>query len=217
MSFKTLNDPLNDKKGVGSPAALPGRPPQDGSTTVSEPKDDNTGGAADLALAVAEKFYKGGHFLYFYGDVEQIIPVLEEWLDPARRLQDSTGRDPVMDALSAARFLEYGDIHRVAPSLMPWLYYGRYRGRVVELLGHLDHVGIQRIVVPWVRTRLTTSTGGPGPSDYRVSAEVLDHLGLYDQARWVADQALAHEDPQIQQAGHDIRQQLPTTPGNRTE
>ena len=184
---------------------------------MSEPKDDNTGGAADLALAVAEKFYKGGHFLYFYGDVEQVIPVLEEWLDPARRSRDGTGRDPVMDALSAARFLEYGDIHRVAPSLMPWLYYGRYRGRVVELLGHLDHVGIQRIVVPWVRTRLTTGTGGLGLSDYRVSAEVLDHLGLYGQARWVADQALAHEDPQIQQAGHDIRQQLSTTPGNRTE
>ena len=81
----------------------------------------------------------------------------------------------------------------------------------------LDHVGIQRIVVPWVRTRLTTSTGGLGPSDYRTSAAVLDHLGLYGQARWVVDQALAHEDPQIQQAGHDIRQQLSTTPGNRTE
>ena len=184
---------------------------------MSEPKDDNTGGAADLALAVMQKDCEAGILIYFHGDVEQIIPVLEEWLDPARRLQDSTGRDPVMDALSAARFLEYGDIHRVAPSLMPWLYYGRYRGRVVELLGHLDHVGIQRIVVPWVRTRLTTSTGGPGPSDYRVSADVLDHLGLYDQARWVADQALAHEDPQIQQAGHDIRQQLSTTPDNRTE
>ena len=100
---------------MGSPAALPGRPPQDESTTVSKPNDDNTGGAADLALAVAEKFYKGGHFLYFYGDVEQVIPVLEEWLDPARRPRDSTGRDPVMDALSAARFLDYGDIYRTAP------------------------------------------------------------------------------------------------------
>ena len=183
---------------------------------MSEPKDDNTGEAADLALAVAEKDCEAGRFIFFYGDVEQVLPVLEEWLDPARRPRDSTGRDPVMDALSAARFLEYGDIHRVAPSLMPWLYYDRYRVRVVELLGHLDHAGIQRIVVPWVRTRLTTSTGGLGPSDYRVSAAALDHLGLYDQARWVADQALAHEDPQIQQVGHDIRQQLPTTPGNHT-
>ena len=63
---------------MGSPAALPGRPPQDGSTTVSEPKDDNTGGAADLALAVAEKFYKGGHFLYFYGDVEQVMAGIKQ-------------------------------------------------------------------------------------------------------------------------------------------
>ena len=217
MSFKTLNNPLNDKRGWAARPRCRVARRGIGSTTVSEPKDDNTGGAADLALAVAEKFYKDGHFLYFYGDVEQIIPVLKEWLDPARRPQDSTGRDPVMDALSAARFLEYGDIHRVAPSLMPWLYCDRYRVRVVELLGHLDHAGIQRIVVPWVRTRLTTSTGGLGPSDYRVSAAALDHLGLYGQARWVVDQALAHEDPQIQQAGHDIRQKLPTAPGNRTE
>lgn len=184
---------------------------------MSEPKDDNTGGAADLALAVAEKDCEAGRFIFFYGDVEQVLPVLEEWLDPARRPQDSTGRDPVMDALSAARFLSYRQIYRVAPSLMPWLYYDQYRVRVVELLGHLDHSDIRKVVVPWVRTRLTTSTGGLGPSDYRVSAAALDHLGLYDQARWVADQALAHEDPQIQQAGHDIRQQLSTTPGNRTE
>ena len=184
---------------------------------MSEPKDDNTGGAADLALAVMQKDCEAGSLIYFHGDVEQIIPVLKEWLDPARRPRDSTGRDPVMDALSAARFLSYRQIYRVAPSLMPWLYYERYRVRVVELLGHLDHAGIQRIVVPWVRTRLTTSTGGLGLSDYRVSAAALDHLGLYDQARWVADQALAHEDPQIQQVGHDIRQQLLTTPGNRTE
>ena len=45
---------------------------------MSEPKDDNTGGAADLALAVAEKFYKGGHFLYFYGDVEQVMAGIKQ-------------------------------------------------------------------------------------------------------------------------------------------
>ena len=154
---------------------------------MSEPKDDNTGGAADLALAVAEKFYKGGHFLYFYGDVEQVIPVLEEWLDPARRPRDSTGRDPVMDALSAARFLEYGDIHRVAPSLMPWLYYGRYRVRVVELLGHLDHSDIRKVVIPCIRNRLA-SAGGFGRSDHWAPpTTALNHLGSYDEAHWVTD------------------------------
>ena len=218
MSFKTLNNPLNDKKGAGSPRPwCRGARHGTGSTTVSEPNDDNTGGAVDLALAVMQKDCEAGSLIYFHGDVEQIIPVLEEWLDPARRPRDSTGRAPVMDALSAARFLSYRQIYRVAPSLMPWLYHERYYVRVVELLGHLDHSDIRKVVVPWVRTRLTTSTGGLGPSDYRVSAAALEHLGLYDQARWVADQALAHEDPQIQQAGHDIRQQFPTTPGNRTE
>ena len=178
---------------------------------------DNDEWAGGLTMAVAEKHHRAGSLIYFHGDPDQIVLVLQKWLDPERPPRPGARRDPVMDALAAARLLEYRWIHKLAPSLMPWLCFDRYHMRVRQLLGHLDHSDIRKVVVPWVRTRLTTSTGGLGPSDYRVSAAALDHLGLYDQARWVADQALAHEDPQIQQAGHDIRQQLPTTPGNHTE
>ena len=167
---------------------------------------DNDEWAGGLAMMVAEKHHRAGRLIYFHGDPDQIALVLQKWLDPEPPPRPGARRDPVMDALAAARLLEYRWIHELAPSLMPWLCFDRYHMRVRQLLGHLDHSDIRKVVVPWVRTRLTTSTGGLGPSDYRGSADVLDHLGLYDQARWVADQALAHEDPEIRQEGREIEE-----------
>ena len=110
-----------------------------------------------------------------------------------------------MDALAVAYFLDCPRIRELAPSLMYWAYVIRYRMRVLQLLGHLDHSEIRRVVVPYVRNELTTSSSLEWV-DYRDAADILYYFGFYDEVRWVIDQALAHEDPQIQQEGREIEE-----------
>lgn len=75
---------------------------------------------------------------------------------------------------------------RKAPSLMSRLCSSSCHVRVRELLGHLDHSDIRKVVIPCIRNRLA-SAGGLGWSDHRASATALNHRGSYDEARWVAD------------------------------
>lgn len=115
---------------------------------------DNDEWAGGLAMAVAEKHHRAGSLIYFHGDPDQILLVLQKWLDPERPPRPGARRDPVMDALAAARLLEYRWIHKLAPSLMPWLCFDRYHMRVRQLLGHLDHSDIHQVVATYIRDRL---------------------------------------------------------------
>ena len=147
---------------------------------------DNDEWAGGLAMMVAEKSHRTGRLIYFHGDPDQIVLVLQKWLDPEPPPRPGARRDPVMDALAAARLLEYRWIHELAPSLMPWLCFDRYHMRVRQLLGHLDHSDIL------------------DRAHYWTFAVVLSHFGFYDDMRWVADRALARSEPWIRQVGRNI-------------
>ena len=110
-----------------------------------------------------------------------------------------------MDALAAAYFLDCLRIRELAPSLMYWAYVIRYRMRVLQLLRHLDHSDIRRVVVPYVRDKLRTPSSLEW-EDYQDAADILYYFGFYDEVRWVIDQVLAHEDPEIQQEGREIEE-----------
>ena len=76
---------------------------------------------------------------------------------------------------------------RGAPSLMSRLYSSNCHVRVRELLGHLDHSDIRKVVIPCIRNRLA-SAGGFGRSDHWAPpTTALNHLGSYDEAHWVTD------------------------------
>ena len=116
-----------------------------------------------------------------------------------------------MDALAVAYFLDCPRIRELAPSLMYWTYVIRYRMRVLQLLGHLDHSEIRRVVVPYVRDKLRTPSSLEW-EDYQDAADILFYFGFYDEVRWVIDQALAHEDPEIRQEGREMEEYLSATP-----
>ena len=160
---------------------------------------------AELAVAAADKGYEAERLLGSPGAVEEVMPVLREWLDPHYRRRAKPGEGSATAALAVAGFLDCSRIRELAPSLMYWAYVIRYRMRVLQLLGHLDHSEIRRVVVPYVRNELTTSSSLEWV-DYRDAADVLYHFGFYDEVRWVIDQALAHEDPQIQQEGREMEE-----------
>ena len=110
-------------------------------------------------------------------------------------------------ALAIAGFLDCSRVRELAPLLMYWAYAVGHRVRVLQLLGHLDHSEIRRVVVPYVRNELTTSSSLEW-EDYQDAADILYYFGFYDEVRWVIDQALAHEDPQIRQEGREMEEYL---------
>ena len=133
------------------------------------------------------------------------MPVLREWLDPHHRRAVDSREDYVMDALAVAGFLDCSRVRELAHSLMYWTDVIRYRMRVLRLLGHLDHSDIRRLEVAYVRDKLRTPSSLEW-EDYQDAADILYYFGFYDEVRWVIDQALAHEDPQIQQEGREIEE-----------
>ena len=160
---------------------------------------------AELAVAAADKGYEAERLLGSPGAVEEVMPVLREWLDPHYRRRAKPGEGSATAALAVAGFLDCSRIRELAPSLMYWTDVIADRMRVLRLLGHLDHSDIRRLEVAYVRDKLRTSSV-PDWVDYRDAADVLYHFGFYDEVRWVIDQALAHEDPQIQQEGREIEE-----------
>ena len=167
--------------------------------------DHDYASVAELVVAAADKGYEAERLLGSREAVEEVMPVLREWLDPHHRRAVDSREDYVMDALAVAYFLGCPRIRELAPSLMYWAYVIRYRMRALQLLGHLDHSEIRRVVVPYVRDKLTTSSSLEW-EDYQDAADILYYFGFYDEVRWVIDQALAHEDPQIQQEGREIEE-----------
>ena len=143
--------------------------------------------------------------------MEEVMPVLREWLDPHHRRRAKPGEGSATAALAAAYFLDCPRIRELAPSLMYWTNVIRYRMRALQLLGHLDHSDIWRLEVAYVRDKLRTSSA-PDWVDYRDAADVLYHFGFYDEVRWVIDQALAHEDPEIRQEGREIEEDFFAAP-----
>ena len=167
--------------------------------------DHDYASVAELVVAAADKGYEAERLLGAPEAVEEVMPVLREWLDPHHRGGADSREDYVMDTLAVAYFLDCPRIRELAPSLMYWAYVIRYRMRVLQLLGHLDHSEIRRVVVPYVRNELTTSSSLEW-EDYQDAANILYYFGFYDDVRWVIDQALAHEDPQIQQEGREMEE-----------
>ena len=92
---------------------------------------------AELVVAAADKGYEAERLLESREAVEEVMPVLREWLDPHHRGADSR-EDYVMEALAVAYFLDCPRIRELAPSLMYWTYVIRYRMRALRLLGHLE-------------------------------------------------------------------------------
>lgn len=95
-------------------------------------------GAVELAMAAADKGYEAERLLGSPGAVEEVMPVLREWLDPHHRRGADSREDYVMDALAVAYFLDCPRIRELAPSLMYWTDVIRYRMRALRLLGHLE-------------------------------------------------------------------------------
>ena len=173
--------------------------------------DHDYASVAELVVAAADKGYEAERLLESREAVEEVMPVLREWLDPHHRGGASSREDYVMDALAVAYFLDCPRIRELAPSLMYWTDVIGDRMRVLRLLGHLDHSDIRRVVVPYVRDKLRTSSV-PDWVDYRDAADILYHFGFYDEVHWVIDQALAHEDPEIQQEGREMEEYLSAAP-----
>ena len=173
--------------------------------------DHDYASVAELVVAAADKGYEAERLLGSPEAVEEVMPVLREWLDPHHRRGADSREDYVMDALAVAYFLDCPRIRELAPSLMYWTYVIRYRMRALQLLGHLDHSDIRRVVVPYVRNELTTSSSLEW-EDYQDAADILYYFGFYDEVHWVIDQALAHEDPEIQQEGREMEEYLSATP-----
>lgn len=112
-------------------------------------------------------------------------------VDPAHRPQNDTGIG--MGRESGRGRAVSGEIPliqtclRGAPSLMSRLYSSSCHVRVRELLGHLDHSDIRKVVIPCIRNKLA-SAGGFGRSDHWAPpTTALNHLGSYDEAHWVTD------------------------------
>ena len=173
--------------------------------------DHDYASVAELVVAAADKGYEAERLLGAPEAVEEVMPVLREWLDPHHRRGADSREDYVMDALAVAYFLDCPRIRELAPSLMYWTDVIRYRMRALRLLGHLDHSDIRRLEVAYVRDKLRTSSV-PDWVDYRDAADVLYHFGFYDEVRWVIDQALAHEDPEIRQEGREIEEDFFAAP-----
>ena len=93
---------------------------------------------AELAVAAADKGYEAERLLGSPGAVEEVMPVLREWLDPHHRGGADSREDYVMDTLAVAYFLDCPRIRELAPSLMYWTDVIRYRMRALRLLGHLE-------------------------------------------------------------------------------
>ena len=167
--------------------------------------DHDYASVAELVVAAADKGYEAERLLGSPEAVEEVMPVLREWLDPHHRRAVDSREDYVMDALAVAGFLDCSRVRELAPSLMYWTDVIGDRMRVLRLLGHLDHSDIRRLEVAYVRDKLRTSSA-PDWVDYRDAADVLYHFGFYDEVRWVIDQALAHEDPEIRQEGREIEE-----------
>lgn len=113
----------------------------------------------------------------------------------------------VEQALSAAGFLDTAGVRDLAPALVYWSTVLRYRDRVLRLLGRLGRRGICQVVVPCVRRELSTPVE-PDWWDYRCHAGTLYHFGLYDEVAWVAERALASEDPEVREVGQDEVERL---------
>ena len=173
--------------------------------------DHDYASVAELVVAAADKGYEAERLLESREAVEEVMPVLREWLDPHHRRGADSREDYVMDALAVAYFLDCPRIRELAPSLMYWTDVIRYRMRVLQLLGHLDHSEIRRVVVPYVRDKLRTPSSLEW-EDYQDAADILFYFGFYDEVRWVIDQALAHEDPEIRQEGREMEEYLSATP-----
>ena len=104
----------------------------------SSRNDHDYASVAELAVAAADKGYEAERLLGSPGAVEEVMPVLREWLDPHHRRGADSREDYVMDALAVAYFLDCPRIRELAPSLMYWTDVIRYRMRALRLLGHLE-------------------------------------------------------------------------------
>lgn len=173
--------------------------------------DHDYASVAELVVAAADKGYEAERLLGSPEAVEEVMPVLREWLDPHYRRRAKPGEGSATAALAVAGFLDCSRIRELAPSLMYWTDVIGDRMRVLRLLGHLDHSDIRRLEVAYVRDKLRTSSV-PDWVDYRDAADVLYHFGFYDEVRWVIDQALAHEDPEIRQEGREIEEDFFAAP-----
>ena len=173
--------------------------------------DHDYASVAELVVAAADKGYEAERLLGSPGAVEEVMPVLREWLDPHYRRRAKPGEGSVTAALAIAGFLDCPRIRELAPSLMYWTYAVGHRVRVLQLLGHLDHSEIRRVVVPYVRNELRTSSSLEW-EDYQDAADILYYFGFYDEVRWVIDQALAHEDPEIRQEGREMKEDFFAAP-----
>lgn len=188
------------------PAAPKIRPRYGRIGKMSGPRSNSAGaGADDLALAAADESYEAERILGSEGVAERVVPILQKWLDPHCRRYAGSESGSVTDALAAASFLDYSQIRELAPSLMFWSYAIRHRGRVLELLGHLGHSDLRRVVVAYVRDMVTTSADLEW-MDYWDSAHMLHYFGFYDEARWVVDQARAQGDPEIRDEMREIEE-----------
>ena len=120
--------------------------------------------------------------------MKKVMPVLEGWPPPivsrtTRALEWGGIRSWTRCQL---RYSSHSDMSARGPSLMSRLCSSNCHVRVRELLGHLDHSDIRKVVIPCIRNRLA-SAGGLGWSDHRESTTALNRLGSYDEAHWAAD------------------------------
>ena len=162
------------------------------------------GGPVGRVVGVADRWRAGCSLLAPRDVSGRVVGVLGRCLTTRTR---GGGGVSVEQALSAAGFLDTAGVRVLAPALVYWSTVLRYRERVLRLLGRLGRRGICQVVVPCVRRELSTPVGLDW-WDYRCHAGTLYHFGLYDEVAWVAERALASEDPEVREVGQDEAERL---------
>ena len=162
------------------------------------------GGPVGRVVGVADRWRAGCSLLAPRDVSGRVVGVLGRCLTTRTR---GGGGVSVEQALSAAGFLDTAGVRVLAPALVYWSTVLRYRERVLRLLGRLGRRGICQVVVPCVRRELSTPVE-PDWWDYRCHAGILYHFGLYDEVAWVAERALASEDPEVREVGQDEVERL---------
>ena len=162
------------------------------------------GGPVGRVVGVADRWRAGCSLLAPRDVSGRVVGVLGRCLTTRTR---GGGGVSVEQALSAAGFLDTAGVRVLAPALVYWSTVLRYRERVLRLLGRLGRRGICQVVVPCVRRELSTPVGLDW-WDYRCHAGILYHFGLYDEVAWVAERALASEDPEVREVGQDEVERL---------
>lgn len=156
---------------------------------------DNEGGihrAAD-AERILTLTREARNILWQNGSDQWVIPIIKEWL------KKSSSR--VADALTLTEMLHPSDISTLAPLFIRFSLSDTHAVRITRLLGQLPREKMRRLVIDYAHGQLNKYEDY---YDYWKIASLLNDLGLTDEVQRLAERALKSGDPEVQEIGNDI-------------